>query len=457
MRQGCFWPRLRVSASAAQTELPDRWREEYDENNPFPIVATVEGNYRATLSRDGTVRVPEPWKTFWDTFPPPEPWRIFWDDLTNPSFTLDQSFSSTLTWDPEVPEFDQEFASYTAGAQASWVLFDGFSRIFNRAAARHAHKETTAAQQDARRLLVGAVAKAYYQAQLAREEISISQAELAFYARLVKDAQARHDAGERPLSDVLNFQVRKNVAETSLLANRRLYVSNLIGLAALIGEPDAHFPATTSLAPLDPARDQELEPPDVVPMIVHAMQHRPDLQVVRASVDRLSASVKAAQSQHSPSLRLLGNYEAARKDDMEFEEDDFGWSVGVVLGFDLFRGGETRANVARYKAARDTALAGASQTEINTAAEVRDDAQALISAGDLYRVQRRNVKLVERNRDLVEKEYAAGKASLVRLNEAQRDLVEAQSRYAVALASLHVAWHQLQQSTALSLTGVAAP
>ncbi len=452
-----FWPRVQIDGSWAHTRLPDSWREAYDERNPFPITTTIEGNYRATLTRDGSVTVPEPWKTFWETFPPPEPWAVFWDDLTNPSFTLDQSFSSTLTWDPEIPEFDQEFPAYGAGIRASWLLFDGFSRLFNRASARHAETETLAAQQDAKRLIIGAVAKAYYQAQLAREEIAIAQAELEFYARLVGDAEARHNAGERPLSDVLNFRVRKNVAETSLLANRRLYQSNLIGLAALIGEPDAQFPSTTSLAPLDPARDEELDPPDVVPMIVHAMQYRPDLRATRAAVERTTANVKAAKAEFSPSLRFLGNYDALRKDDMEFSEDDFGWSVGLVLGFDLFRGGDRLANVAQHKASRDAALARTTQAEINTAAEVRDAAQSLVSAGDQFRVQRRTVDLVERNRDLVEKEYGAGRASLVRLNEAQRDLVEAQSRYAAALASLHVAWHHLQQSTALSLNGVAGP
>jgi hypothetical protein len=38
-------------------------------------------------------------------------------------------------------------------------------------------------------------------------------------------------------------------------------------------------------------------------------------------------------------------------------------------------------------------------------------------------LQRTTAELVQKNRDLVEKEYAAGQAALVRLNEAQRDLV----------------------------------
>ena len=55
--------------------------------------------------------------------------------------------------------------------------------------------------------------------------------------------------------------------------------------------------------------------------------------------------------------------------------------------------------------------------------------------------------LVQANRDLVEKEYAAGQAFLVRLNEAQRNLVTAQSRLALALATMRQAWFTLETDT----------
>lgn len=48
---------------------------------------------------------------------------------------------------------------------------------------------------------------------------------------------------------------------------------------------------------------------------------------------------------------------------------------------------------------------------------------------------------------MVEKEYAAGQVSLVRLNEAQRDLTTARSRLALALASLQQAWFNLETDT----------
>ena len=51
----------------------------------------------------------------------------------------------------------------------------------------------------------------------------------------------------------------------------------------------------------------------------------------------------------------------------------------------------------------------------------------------------------------MEEEYEAGQASLVRLNEAQRDYVAARSRLARGLVSLKQAWEELRAGTGENL------
>jgi outer membrane protein TolC len=71
----------------------------------------------------------------------------------------------------------------------------------------------------------------------------------------------------------------------------------------------------------------------------------------------------------------------------------------------------------------------------------------VLAAQEQLRLQRRNAQLVLQTRDLVEKEYAEGQASLVRLTQAQRDLVQAQSQLAQARHNLEDAWVQLDAAT----------
>ena len=93
-------------------------------------------------------------------------------------------------------------------------------------------------------------------------------------------------------------------------------------------------------------------------------------------------------------------------------------------------------------------------TKINLKAEVASAVATLISAQEQLALQRSNAKLVQQVRDLVEKEYAAGQASLVRLNEAQRDLVAAQGNLALSLVSMRQAWENLRADTGEILSSI---
>ena len=65
------------------------------------------------------------------------------------------------------------------------------------------------------------------------------------------------------------------------------------------------------------------------------------------------------------------------------------------------------------------------------------------------RLQRLNLVSARENRRIVAAEYEAGKASLVRLNQAQRDLIETDAGLALARIRLRQAWTDLRAATAV--------
>lgn len=351
----------------------------------------------------------------------------------------------------EPPTVDDRLTFYQAGAVGNWVLFDGFSRRFSRSAARYGQRISIESRRDAQRLLLGAVARAYYQAQLTREEVNIARADVDFNARLLNEARRRRQVGQASLSTELNFEVRRNLAETSMVNAERQHQASRVALAALLGYPEAVLPPELVLAPLEPERPEQLDPPAPSTSIGYALAHRPDVEFARMAVLRSESGVHLARSAYAPSISVTGNYGGFRRDNPAFDEDDLSGSVGVVLNLELFQGGRRRARVREALAVRDEAESELAETELSAASEVRGAIVGLRFAGRLLQLQRRNLALIERTRDLVELEFKAGRASLVRLNEAQRDLVQARSRLATALASLHVAWHDLQESTARNL------
>jgi outer membrane protein TolC len=291
------------------------------------------------------------------------------------------------------------------------------------------------------------VVSAYYNGQLAAQNLAIAQADKGFFERQLKEADARYRAGTGALSDILNFKIRVNAAQADLITARRSQSVSRHSLAALLGLPEANLPAELPLAPMVPESETEMAPLDVDQLLDQAIDQRPDLSQARLGLQRQEASVGAARAGYWPTLSLNGGVEGDRSDDAGFENDDFGNRIGLNLTVNLFAGGATRARVREAQAAAEEGRRQLANQELKVRQAVRDAATALDSAREQLSLQRANADLVRENRDLVEKEYLAGQGSLVRLNEAQRDLSTAQSRLALALVSLRQAWYGLQSDT----------
>lgn len=337
---------------------------------------------------------------------------------------------------------------YAAGLTATWVLFNGFERYHTHILARDGEQLSQSAYRDAKRLLLSGVALAYYAAQLARENIDIADADEAFNQRQLQEAKARRRVGTGSLSDELNFQVRVNAAQAQVIQTKQVYDTAMFALASLLGVPDGTFSSDLALAALEPETPKEMSPPSVAPLLEYAQGQRPDLMRGRLAVQQSHSGVNIARARLYPSLNLVASMDGDRVGDDSFEDDDFGNTIALSLSYPLFAGGFYQAKLREAKAQKVEAEKALESLMLTVGSQVRSATTRVTSAQSQLQIQRRNAGLVQRNRDLVEKEYVAGQGSLVRLNQAQRDLTAAQGRLALALVSLRQAWFDLQAKTA---------
>lgn len=343
---------------------------------------------------------------------------------------------------------DDSVESYRAGIQATWLLFDGFGREFRHAAAKYNRDEFRAAHRDIQRQILQAVAEAFYNVQLQRENILIVEADKEFNERLLKEAQARKRVGTGSLSDELNFEVRVREAQSNLLAAQRSWEVARIGLASLMGIPESVLPDTVQVVPLGEERPEDLEHPgEADELIARAFEGRPDLAQDDAAEKRTKANVGVNRAAFAPTVSAFASRDSVQDDAFRVAEEDFSTTAGVQVSYTLFAGGRNRARYAEAKAAYREAQLNRAGSEITATAEVRQSLEEVTTAQEQLKLQRENASYVQRNRDLVEKEYAAGQTSLVRLNEAQRDLLQAQVRLAASRVALRRAWHALRTAT----------
>lgn len=363
------------------------------------------------------------------------------------------SFSSITTG--RIPRDREDL--YEATLRATLTLFDGFQREFALAASRFNEEGSKAAYREAQRVLLAAVADSYFNAQLARERGLIAEADEAFNQRQLQDAQAREALGAGSLSDVLNFQVQVNLARAQKIAANQEYRVALTGLAALMGLPEGTLEERTTLAPLGDVPQSLLKAPSPAENAAYALEHRPDILQARFGFQAAQAGVGSAKSRFSPSVNLFSTLEGSRLNSARIEQDDFGSTIGIAVVVPLFSGGEDYFRVREAQQARREAQNSVHAAEVDAVSQVQAAVAQIVGAQEQLRLQEKNAALVRQTRDLVAKEYAAGQASLVRLTQAQRDLVQAQSQLAQARIFLENAWIRLHAASGRILEGVPTP
>lgn len=347
----------------------------------------------------------------------------------------------------EAADYDAVTTTYTSGLRATLLIFDGLIREFSCAAAKHGVELTKYSLADTRRLLLGAVANVYLGAMLSKESVAISKADEEFNKQLFEETKLLHEAGLRSLSDMLNFEISVNYARTRSLQAQRQYESARFALAALMGLSDARLPAKLKLAPMKAESNEMLNPPDTDEVLEYAMANRPDLLARKTAIDISKSVVGIAKGQYYPHVYLNAAITGTRRDDYSFEGDDYGNSIGVFMTYNLFAGGRHRSRVIESKSQLQETKKYLQEVTKNTVASVRSAVTMVRSAQEQFSLQQTNAELATKTRDLVKKEYLAGKASLTRLNEAQRDLIRIQGFLAQSRVTLRQAWLDMEKES----------
>ena len=139
---------------------------------------------------------------------------------------------------------------------------------------------------------------------------------------------------------------------------------------------------------------------------------------------------------------------------MGYGPEDQASAIGVELNWQLFTGGLRTSQLRRFREEQRRAAAGLERIRLAVASDVRRSVISLVNAQEEVKLQRLALEAAGRNREIVRSQFAAGKESLVRLNEAQRDFVQSDVDLASARIQLRQAWSDLYAATASYADGL---
>ena len=354
----------------------------------------------------------------------------------SPTLKASYELSGGHSWtrDAETYQHRRDTFGNGFGVSANLLLFDGFSRYFSLKSAKSSLKYQELMEEDACRTMMLSVAYAYNTVLLAIEQRRIAMEDRKFQLDSLQNTQYKFEAGAAPLSDVLNFEILVNNAEVKMIDADYSYDTALYALAVLMGYPDGTLPADLKFSADYKSYFAEL--PAVEIYLDAALANRPDLKAYREKLNIAKYNVYKAWGAFSPTVNAYAAYTA------DLNNVDNGtflgstYSEGHVLSYGINVDWTVFNGAVRYNKLRE-AQASMAAADFDVAAqwfqvvdEVRTAYANYIQNVKKTKLYGRVRELSAKQRDLVDDEYRAGNAELTRLNEAQRDLVSAETSLA---------------------------
>ena len=324
------------------------------------------------------------------------------------------------------------YTKLSGNIEANWLIFDGLVRTMESFSKLHESRQYEAMNRDSRRLLVESVTKAYNDVLLASEGIKIAKADREFNARLLKEAEIKFEAGASASSDVLNFKIKVNNADLTLIAEEYSYKSSRYVLAALMGFTESDLPQDLALAELEPLKAGPSL--SIQTCLENALANRPDLQAYREALDSARYDRWAKWGEFLPNISAFVNRGYARNNphydgryDNQPRGQDKSFNYGLTGNWEIFSGGKNLAALKESYANLEKAEQDLVAKWISVVNEVRQAYDSYEEAAKLLSLYEDNDKLTKQTRDLVEQEYKAGNTTLTRVNEVQKDVVDAET------------------------------
>ena len=337
--------------------------------------------------------------------------------------------------------------------KVSWDLINP-ARVPQIAAARDQFERAGDSYLIALRDLRLEAATAYFDLQEADEGVRIGQASVKASLVSLRDARARFNAGVNTKLEVLE-------AETQLARDRNLLTTNLgqqavsrRNLAVVLDLPQDVTPTAAT-----PARPLGLWEPSLQESIVAAYNYREELDQLILDISINNSQANASLAAVQPVLSFVNSTTTTRtqgqlkqsSSDIDMGNFTYGLtnSAALTATWRLFDGGRARAEYRRSKQAADESRFNFARTRDQIRLEVEQSFYNLRTAIQSIDTASSEVLSSRETLRLSQLRVQAGVSTQREVVDSQRDLTQAEIRYASAIRDYNTSLAQLQRRTGL--------
>ncbi len=337
-------------------------------------------------------------------------------------------------------------------AQVQWNLIDP-ARVPQISAARDSFEKSSDAYLIALRDLRLRASTSYFELQRQDEQVRIGQQSVRASLVSLRESIARFQAGVANKLDVLESQTQ--------LSGDRLVLTNALAaqssarrsLASLLDLPQDVTPTAA-----DPTRVLGTWQPSLQESIIAAYAFREELDrfILDISINNSRANTALAAVQ--PVLSIFNSFDTARNQGQSNQSgsidlDDYNWNysnaVGLSATWNIFDGGRARAQYRQNKQRAEESKYNFASERDRIRSEVEDSFFNLRRASQNIHTSTSEVLTAAESLRIARLRFQAGVTTQREIVDTQRDLTNAEVRYADAINAYNVSIAELRRRTGL--------
>jgi outer membrane protein len=355
---------------------------------------------------------------------------------------------SRTSADPDT--YDSGSTRYGPGLQVNYLIlnFGGGRKAAVEAALQTVYAANYTFNSALQNTLLS-VETAYYGVISSKAGVAAAEASVKDAQTALETAQIRKNAGTGTELDVLQAQALYDQSLYGLASAQGLAMIARGNLAAAIG-----VPSDTELQVEEPTADvaESLDSQDMGKLIDEALERRPDIAALRASLAAKKATVKAVGSTLWPSLYFTGDVSQNYYKNVSgnaMQDSDLSYGGGISLQWTLFDGFQNLSAKRIAQAQADSLQAQLQQAELAASADVWARYHVYETALQKYKFSTAFLHSASSSYDLALDSYKAGLKSILDLLNAESQLAQARSQQIASRQETFTALANLAYSTGL--------
>ena len=333
--------------------------------------------------------------------------------------------------------FNERYNGWNAGVELRQPLFryDWLARG-RRAEARDAQAEAGYVQRI--QALVSRVAERYLGVLMARNELSLAQAEADAVRKSLEDTRKRYEVQLVPGTDLKEAQARDDLAQARLLSAGTALESAQDALDETTGNGRA---ALSSLAPDATLPALDNDDPEV--WVARAQENSPAYRQAQAAYEVARANVETARSGALPVVDAVASYGHQDTSESRIGSEANNTVLGVEVKVPLFASGANMSRVRQAQAGLRAAEAERDRIQRELSRGTRQLVRGVQTARAQAAAYARAVDSAQAAEQATRYGYEAGKRTITDVLNAQSNTVQAhrnldQSRYDTLLKTLQL-------------------